>query len=135
MLLLAPGMTTTLARRILAAAFVLSSLAAFADEKGNPAAGMSIFTQNCVICHGPEGHGDGPASAGLNPKPANFWERVDSTEEKQVRVVTNGGASEKLSPIMPSFEDSLSPQQIRDVVAYVRERFPAHRPSDLTAKK
>ncbi len=105
------------------------------EEKGNPSAGMATFTQNCIICHGAEGRGDGPASAGLSPKPANFWERFESTEEKQVRVVTNGGASEKLSPIMPSFGDALSTQQIRDVVAYVRDRFPATRPADLTAKK
>ncbi len=110
-------------------------MGALAEEKGNPSAGLATFTQNCVICHGSEGHGDGPASAGLNPRPANFWERYESTEEKQVRVVTNGGASEKLSPIMPSFGDSLSPQQIRDVVAYVRDRFPATRPADLTSKK
>lgn len=129
------GMTNILPHRIFAAVLCLSSLGALGEEKGNAAAGMVTFIQNCVICHGAEGRGDGPASTGLNPKPANFWERFDSSEEKQVRVVTNGGASEKLSPVMPSFGDSLSPQQIRDVVAYVRDRFSASQPADLTAKK
>jgi mono/diheme cytochrome c family protein len=135
LLLIVWSMNLLRPRPILSAALLLTAFAARAEEKGNPSAGMALFTQNCVICHGAEGRGDGPASAGLNPKPANFWERVDSTEERQVRVVTNGGASEKLSPIMPSFGDSLSPQQIRDVVAFVRDRFPAARPGDLTAKK
>ena len=31
-----------------------------------------LFQQNCKKCHGAEGHGDGPESASLNPKPANF---------------------------------------------------------------
>ena len=32
-------------------------------------AGLS--SQSCALCHGTEGKGDGPASAGLNPKPRN----------------------------------------------------------------
>ena len=122
-------------RLLVAATLCLGSSGASAEERGNPAAGMVTFAQNCVICHGTEGRGDGAAATGLTPKPANFWERYESTEEKQVRVVTNGGASEKLSPVMPSFGDSLSPEQIRDVVAYVRDRFPAARTGELTAQK
>lgn len=34
--------------------------------------GKEIFTQQCLTCHGPQGHGDGPASGSLNPKPRNF---------------------------------------------------------------
>jgi mono/diheme cytochrome c family protein len=55
----------------------------------------------------------------LNPKPANYAQR-SSTEEKQIRVVTNGGAAEKLSPVMPSWDEVLSKKQIRDVVTYIR---------------
>jgi len=34
--------------------------------------GKAVFQQNCVACHGSSGHGDGPASAGLNPHPRDF---------------------------------------------------------------
>jgi high-affinity iron transporter len=34
--------------------------------------GARLFTENCAGCHGPAGHGDGPAAVALNPKPANF---------------------------------------------------------------
>ena len=34
--------------------------------------GKKLFQQNCVSCHGETGHGDGPASGTLNPKPRNF---------------------------------------------------------------
>jgi mono/diheme cytochrome c family protein len=117
---------------LLVAATLCFALPAFAG--GNPEAGKKIFNQNCVVCHGVAGHGDGPASAGLNPKPANFSDparlRV-MTEEKQIHVVTNGGAAEKLSPVMPPFGDALSPQQIRDVVAYVRSNL---QPKQLSEK-
>ena len=105
-------------------AMALFAVPAFAGGAGNPTAGKQIFNQNCVVCHGAAGHGDGPASAGLNPKPANFSDPARlmvMTEQKQLTVVTKGGASEKLSPIMPPFGDALSDQQIRDVVAYVRD--------------
>jgi mono/diheme cytochrome c family protein len=107
-----------------AAAFLVSLTA----SAGDPQAGKAIFTQNCVMCHGAAGKGDGPAAAGLNPKPANFTDPArqrDMTGARQVHVVTAGGPSEKLSPLMPSFGDSLSEKQIGDVIAYVRESFHA----------
>jgi caa(3)-type oxidase subunit IV len=35
-------------------------------------AGKTLFATNCVTCHGAAGEGNGPAAAGLNPKPRNF---------------------------------------------------------------
>lgn len=37
-------------------------------------AGHQLFNQNCAMCHGPKGMGDGPAGASLNPKPRNLVE-------------------------------------------------------------
>lgn len=34
--------------------------------------GKKLFAQNCAMCHGNEGKGDGAAGAGLNPKPRNL---------------------------------------------------------------
>ena len=36
--------------------------------------GAKVFTQNCAMCHGPEGKGDGPAGLSLNPRPRNLTE-------------------------------------------------------------
>jgi mono/diheme cytochrome c family protein len=105
--------------KLLLAAVLFSSVTAFAGP-GNVSAGKAVFQQNCVVCHGATGKGDGAAAAGLNPKPANFSERLASTEEKQLKVVTNGGAAAKLSPMMPAFGEVLSDQQVRDVVAFLR---------------
>lgn len=34
--------------------------------------GKKVYAQNCAMCHGDSGKGDGPAGAGLNPKPRNL---------------------------------------------------------------
>lgn len=36
--------------------------------------GAKVFANNCAICHGPKGLGDGPAGLSLNPRPRNFVE-------------------------------------------------------------
>jgi mono/diheme cytochrome c family protein len=36
--------------------------------------GKKLFAQNCAMCHGNEGHGDGPAGQALNPRPRNLVE-------------------------------------------------------------
>ena len=35
----------------------------------------SLYQAHCAACHGPEGHGDGPSAASLNPSPSNFHDR------------------------------------------------------------
>lgn len=36
--------------------------------------GKEIYEKKCALCHGANGDGNGPASAGLNPKPTSFKE-------------------------------------------------------------
>jgi mono/diheme cytochrome c family protein len=36
------------------------------------AAGEALFLQNCSSCHGPDGHGDGPAAKDRQPPPADL---------------------------------------------------------------
>jgi putative copper export protein/mono/diheme cytochrome c family protein len=36
------------------------------------AAGEALFAQNCATCHGPDGHGDGPAAKDLQPPPPDL---------------------------------------------------------------
>ncbi len=36
--------------------------------------GAKVFHSNCEACHGPQGHGDGPAGQALEPKPKNLAE-------------------------------------------------------------
>jgi mono/diheme cytochrome c family protein len=80
-----------------------------------------IFESRCMTCHGAQGAGDGPASAGLEPKPRNFrdasWQR-SVTDAHIEKIVQYGGAAVGKSPLMPPNPD-LVPRP--DVVAALRE--------------
>jgi mono/diheme cytochrome c family protein len=57
------------------------------------AKGKSDFSVNCASCHGATGHGDGPASTALNPKPRNFTQgywRYGGGEARVVRTISEG---------------------------------------------
>ena len=44
------------------------------DSADMVAHGASVFSNNCAVCHGPKGLGDGPAGLSLNPRPRNMVE-------------------------------------------------------------
>lgn len=100
-------------------------------EKGElPAAGGPVvsidqrFATLCSTCHGPTGHGDGPAGQALNPKPRNFhdgaWQaKVD--DERIYKVIKEGGASVGLSSIMAPWGAVLSDEEIKGLVFKIRK--------------
>jgi cytochrome c oxidase cbb3-type subunit III len=83
----------------------------------------NLFTEICSVCHGVGGKGDGPSAAGLYPKPADFSNcnamAVDS-DEVLFKIIKGGGQSVGRSTVMPSWGDSLSEQQMRELVRYIR---------------
>lgn len=85
--------------------------------------GKEIFAQRCVPCHGSTGHGDGPASASLNPKPRKFadaeWQR-QVTDDYIEKIVKLGGAAVGKSPAMPSNPDLNDPQVVAGLRTVVR---------------
>jgi mono/diheme cytochrome c family protein len=80
-----------------------------------------IFESRCVTCHGPQGAGDGPASAGLVPPPRNFrdaaWQRSVSDAHIE-KIVLQGGAAVGKSPLMPPNPDLAGKPE---VIAALRE--------------
>ena len=66
----------------------------FAQSKpASVRAGRVVFDANCVVCHGANGQGDGPASASLSPKPRRFvdpaWQK-EVTDEDLIHVAQTG---------------------------------------------
>jgi len=74
--------------------------------EGDPVAGKQIFTANCASCHT-------LADAGTTGTIGPNLDESQPPVELVVDRVTNGQGA------MPSFADTLSEQQIRDVAAYV----------------
>jgi mono/diheme cytochrome c family protein len=81
------------------------------DVAAAQAEAEKIFSERCVTCHGANGAGDGPASAGLVPKPRNFqdsaWQKSVSDEHIE-QIVQYGGAAVGRSPTMPANPDLMS---------------------------
>lgn len=84
-----------------------------------------IYTSRCVTCHGPQGKGDGPGSAGLVPPPQDLtkkqWQK-SVTDEHIERIIQYGGAGVQMSPQMPPNPDLASkPEVITALRIKVRE--------------
>ena len=81
------------------------------------AAGLSLYTTHCLLCHGTEGLGDGPASAGLNPPPANLLVHVPLHPDRALFDFIHDGIE---GAAMPALGDTLSDDEIWHLVNYMR---------------
>jgi mono/diheme cytochrome c family protein len=101
----------------------LATVPAEYEGKTNPfgeemaAEGAKIFQANCEMCHGPQGHGDGPAGQSLEPHPKNL-----ATLQKRVGDdylfwrVSEG----KPGTSMVAWKGILEEEQIWQVVSFMR---------------
>jgi high-affinity iron transporter len=93
----------------------LMSLRATAQEV---AEGEGLFTQRCMQCHGALGAGDGAFARALSRLPqeiGSFNWQASRTDEQLTFVVRQGIAGTAMPP-----SGELSPQQLHNVVAYLR---------------
>lgn len=82
------------------------------------AAGMAIYAQNCAVCHGENGTGDGPGAAALDPKPADFHaEHVQSNSDGALFwIITHG----REDTAMPPWDNALSEEERWHLVNFLR---------------
>src|SRR6266511_281332 len=103
-----------------------STLAPVPDEyaaKKNPFGaevadeGAKIFKTNCETCHGPQGHGDGPAGDSLNPRPKDLSElqKISSDDYLFWRISTG-----KPGTSMVAWKGILAEEQIWQVISFIR---------------
>lgn len=82
-----------------------------------PRTAASIYKVQCSMCHGSTGKGDGPVARMHNPRPTPFTdaERMAKVSDDSLVKVISGGRNG-----MPSFKKTLTEDEIRAVVTYVR---------------
>lgn len=79
--------------------------------------GAKIFQSNCEMCHGPQGHGDGPASGSLDPKPKNLAILQESAGDDYLFWRIHDG---KPGTSMVAWKGILSDEQIWQAVSFIR---------------
>lgn len=93
------------------------------DAAGDAAKGKEKYDSVCATCHGPTGKGDGVAAAALDPKPRDLSDASyvsGLTNDYMRKVIAGGGASVGKSALMPAWEGILTPDDIENVIAYIR---------------
>jgi mono/diheme cytochrome c family protein len=87
--------------------------------------GAKVYKEYCTQCHGPNGGGDGPGAAGLDPKPAVHAELPlsDYPEDYLYNLVYYGGKSVGKSPNMPDWGMTIPTQGIADLIAHLKTTF------------
>jgi mono/diheme cytochrome c family protein len=80
--------------------------------------GRTLYQAYCSPCHGDKGKGDGPASASLNPKPADHTsEAVQAESDGTIYYQISEGHAHTA---MPPFKAVLHPEQRWAIVNYIR---------------
>jgi putative copper export protein/mono/diheme cytochrome c family protein len=84
--------------------------------------GAHLFPANCAMCHGPEGHGDGPMAAALPVPPADLTAAhlFMHSDGEMLWWLTNGIPAPNGAPAMPGFAATLSPDQRWHLIDYIR---------------
>jgi mono/diheme cytochrome c family protein len=85
--------------------------------EGDAAAGMEIFSANCAVCHGADGHSP-LAAAGMSVPNFADGDRLDKPVEERFNSVCKGLVPDPPTPPMPAFCDQLSEQDIHNALAY-----------------
>ena len=112
-----------------------STLAAYLQSPvGVAADGRDVFVKHCVACHGTAGKGDGPYGLRLakdhNAHPRDLTDSAyigSRTDKDLFAVITLGGGHFRKAIFMPAWTVTLTPTQVKNLVAYVRDL--SHTPS------
>lgn len=79
--------------------------------------GADLFQTNCAACHGPQGHGDGPAGASLDPAPKNLPElSATATDDYLFWRISTG----REGTSMPGWKGILTDEQIWQIISFIR---------------
>lgn len=78
--------------------------------------GAALYQQYCQVCHGPEGHGDGPLAPTLTPRPLDLTVHVPFHAQGTLfRFIRDGVQGTAMSP----WRGTLSNEQIWHLINYL----------------
>ena len=83
--------------------------------------GAALFKRQCVMCHGAAGLGDGPAAKNLKGKLPSMADKavMSKLTDAQIHQAISEGKKSEIGN-MPGLAKRLMPEEITDIVNYVR---------------
>jgi mono/diheme cytochrome c family protein len=87
----------------------------------NIAAGKTLFMQNCAVCHGPKGAGDGEGGKALNPPPGNLvglGRMPVASDAFYFWTISEGGTPVKSA--MPPYKTVLKEEDLWKLILFLR---------------
>jgi cbb3-type cytochrome c oxidase subunit III len=91
---------------------------------GDASRGAALYADYCGACHGKTGKGDGPIAMAYKPQPHDLTDRAHLSKRNDhdlYNVISQGGGAVDRATTMPGWGSVLAPQQIWDLVAYIRQ--------------
>lgn len=73
-----------------------------------------VYKTNCVLCHAGDGSGNSPSGKALGAKDLASSEVQKKSDAELTQVITKGKGK------MPAFDAKLKPDDIKQLVAYIR---------------
>jgi len=107
---------------ILTIALIVTDHTTAQDVINNPFAGKALYQTHCLRCHGALGDGKGPAVASLIVPPRDFHtpESIAKSDFELRSIIIWG----LVFSDMHSWGFHLTPQEIRNLISYIRELAP-----------
>jgi cytochrome c6 len=102
-----------LVRVLLVSLVAASLLAVCAGSSRAQSTGETVFKTKCAACHGPDGKGETSTGKAMKVKDLGS-EDVQKASDADLSAVISGGKGK-----MPAYK-TLTPDQVKDLVAYVR---------------
>jgi len=77
-------------------------------------AGADLYKAKCQMCHGADGTGDTPAGKTMKAPSFKSPEAKTMTDAELTAIISKGKGK------MPTYAGKLTPDEIKDLVAYIR---------------
>lgn len=115
-------MTTKMLIGVLFALILTNSGALGETRLSTTDLGQRIYQRNCLRCHGVSLDGKGPDAASLSVPPANFHTYLSRLKDDAALEKTIKQGKQFLG--MHNWEDTLTKEQVHDLIAYIRSAAP-----------
>jgi len=91
--------------------------------------GRRLFVSYCQLCHGPDGHGDGPLAKTMEIKPIDLRKSIRARSDTILKKIITGRGRQTItgrdrhnliSDAMPEWKDVFNDTEVDALIAYLR---------------